>query len=64
MIPMGELSVLSELQEWLATERELIAEMECLNAEIAATETLVEHREETEFYMRTVKRDATIRRLM
>ena len=61
---MGELSVLSELQEWLATEGELIAEMECLNPEIAATETLVEYHEETESYMRTVKRDATIRRLM
>lgn len=65
MRTLGELHGF-ELPEWLVAEGKAIAERERLNAEIAATETLVEQREETEeqFYMRMVKRDAAVRAQM
>lgn len=56
----------SEPPEWLIVEGKAIAERERLSAEIAATETPVEQREETEeeFYTRMVKRDAAVRAQM
>ena len=64
LISMGEFRG-SVLPVCHVEEGEALAERERLYAEIVATETPVE-REETkeEFYMRMVKRDATVRRLM